>query len=92
MLQFLSVAVGSLIQLRCSSQRHKQIILSRSMETADEAKMIPAIIQKYSETSLKWPLSKKTKNWVFKTNDRLMQVKSIAECSRRAFCNTSDMH
>ena len=43
MLQFLSAAVCLLIQLRCSSQRHKQIILSRSMETADEAKRTPTI-------------------------------------------------
>ena len=25
-------------------------------------------------------------------NYRLMQVKSIAECSKRAFCNTLDLH
>ena len=29
---------------------------------------------------------------VFKTDYRLMQVKSIAECSKRAFCNTFDPH
>ena len=28
----------------------------------------------------------------FKTNFRLMHVKSIAECSKRAFCNTFDFH
>ena len=44
---------------------------------------------KYSKTCLKWPLKKKTKNWFFKTNYRLMQVKSIAECS---FCNTFNLH
>ena len=29
---------------------------------------------------------------VFKTDYRLMQVKSIAECSKRAFCNSLDLH
>ena len=28
----------------------------------------------------------------FKTDYRLMQVKSIAECSKRAFCNTFNLH
>ena len=28
---------------------------------------------------------------VFKTNYRVMQVKNIAECSKRAFCNTFDL-
>ena len=36
--------------------------------------------------------SHKDKKLVFKTNYRLMQVKSIAECSNRAFCNTFDLH
>ena len=31
----------------------------------------------YNKTCLKWPLKKKTENWVFKTDYRLMQVKSI---------------
>ena len=35
---------------------------------------------------------KKTKNRDFKTENGLMQVKSIAECSKRAFCNSFDMH
>ena len=34
----------------------------------------------YSETCVKRPLSKRPKNCFFKTNYRLMQVKSIAEC------------
>ena len=45
---------------------------------------------KYSKTCLKWPL-KIDKTKVLKTNDRLMKVKSIAECSKRAFCNTFDL-
>ena len=32
------------------------------------------------------------RSWVFKTNNLLMQVKSTAECSRGAFCNTFDLH
>ena len=36
----------------------------------------------YSKTCLKQPLKKKDQKLVFKTKYRLMQVKSIAECSR----------
>ena len=36
--------------------------------------------------------SKEDQKLVFKTVYRLMQVKSIAECSKRAFCNTFDFH
>ena len=36
---------------------------------------------KYHKNCVKWPLSKRQKILVFKTNYRLMQVKSIAECS-----------
>ena len=39
---------------------------------------------KYSKTCVKWPFSKKDQKLVFKTNYRLMQVKSIAECSNGA--------
>ena len=31
-------------------------------------------------------------NYVFKTDDCLMQVENIAECSREAFCNKFDLH
>ena len=40
------------------------------------------VIFLYCETCLKRPLKKKTKNLVFKTYYSLMQVKSIAECSK----------
>ena len=39
--------------------------------------------------------SKRRSKLVFKTEYRLMQVKTIAECSKRAlgaFCNTFDLH
>ena len=36
--------------------------------------------------------SKKDKTKVLKANDSLMKVKSIAECSFGAFCNTFDLH
>ena len=36
--------------------------------------------------------SKLDKTKVLKTNDSLMKVESIAECSLRAFCNTFDLH
>ena len=42
---------------------------------------------KYSKTCLKLPLKKRHK-MVFKTDYHLMQVKGIAESSKRAFCNT----
>ena len=37
--------------------------------------MGPGLASNYSKTCLKWPLKK-----IFKTDYRLMQVKSIAEC------------
>ena len=37
-------------------------------------------------------LSKEEQRLVFKTNYPLMFVKSNAECSKRAFCNTFDLH
>ena len=36
--------------------------------------------------------SKIEKRMVLKTNVSLMKVESIAECSKRAFCNTFDLH
>ena len=36
--------------------------------------------------------SKIEKAKVLKTNGSLMKVESIAECSKRAFCNTFDLH
>ena len=36
--------------------------------------------------------SKRRPKLVFKTNYHLMQVKSIAECSKRVFCNTFNLH
>ena len=46
---------------------------------------------RYSKACLKGPL-KRNQKLVFKNDYRLMQVKSIAECSKRAFCNTFDLH
>ena len=42
---------------------------------------IQSCVSLYSATCLNRPLSKRQKKMVFKTNCRLMQVKSIAECS-----------
>ena len=36
--------------------------------------------------------SKIDKTKVLKTNGSLMKVENIAECSKRAFCNTFDLH
>ena len=52
----------------------------------------PSVKVPSSKTCLKGPLKRKTKNWFFQTDYRLMQVKSIADCSKRAFCNTFDLH
>ena len=41
----------------------------------------------YSKSCLKQSF-KKDQRLIFKTNDRIMQVKSIAACSKRAYCNT----
>ena len=46
----------------------------------------------YSKTCLKRPLNIRQKNVCFiKTDYRIMQVKSIAECSQGAFCNPFDL-
>ena len=45
----------------------------------------------YSKTFLKRPL-KNSQIKVLKTNGSLMKVESIAESSKRAFCNTFDLH
>ena len=45
----------------------------------------------YSKTCLKRPL-KIDKTKVLKTNGSLKKVESIAECSKRALCNTFDLH
>ena len=45
----------------------------------------------YSKTCLMRPL-KIRQNKVLKTNGSLIKVESIAECSKRAFCNTFDPH
>ena len=42
----------------------------------------------YSKTCLKRPLKKEDQKLFFNTDYRLMQVTSISECSKRAFCNT----
>ena len=39
-------------------------------------------IKTYSKPRVKRPFSKKTKNYFLKTNNHLMQVKSIIECSK----------
>ena len=44
-----------------------------------------------NKTCLKRSL-KEDQKWIFKTDYRLMQVKSIAECSKRTFYNTFDLH
>ena len=45
----------------------------------------------HSKTCLKLSLKKIPKH-VFKTDNHSMQVKSTAECSSEAYCNTLDLH
>ena len=53
----------------------------------------PLCLIVYSKACLKRPLNKRHKVVCFiKTDFRIMQVKSIAECSNGAFCNTFDLH
>ena len=54
-----------------------------TMNKVTIAEMCPLDLIKYSKTCLKQPLKKKT-------DYCLKQVKSIAECSKRAFYNTFD--
>ena len=53
--------------------------------------MHSSLSMNYSETCLMWPL-KIDKTKVLKPCGILMQVKSTAECSMGAFCNTFDLH
>ena len=46
------------------------------------------IISNYSKTCLQ----KEDQKLVLKTDNRLIKVKSIAECSLGAFCNTFNLH
>ena len=46
----------------------------------------------YSKTCLKRSLLKKTKKWFSRPIITLMQVKKIAECSKRAFCNSFNLY
>ena len=58
------------------------------------------MIVHYSKTCLKQPTPKSTKICfqdrlmlsVSQKYCRMLQVKDIAECSKRAFCNTSNLH
>ena len=47
----------------------------------------------YSKTYFKRPLkNRQNKDFKDRTGGSLVQVESIAECSRGAFCNTFDLH
>ena len=72
----------------CKGAMKHQMTLTIVYTVKNEVKRFPFF---YPKTCLKRPL-KKTKKLAFKTDYRLMQVKSIAECSKRAFCNTFDLH
>ena len=53
---------------------------------------VVSLQERYTVKPVLSSLSKKNKKLVFKTDYRLMQVKSIAECSKRAFCNNFNLH
>ena len=62
-----------------------------------EGRCFTAIYPQITENHIQKNLSlavtqKEEQKLVFKTDYRLMHVKSIAECSLGAFCNTFDLH
>ena len=70
-----------------------ETIFNTLMELFDSQRVQDKVI--YYVTTEKPVLSghsKRRPKFAFKTNYRLMQVKSIAECSKRAFCNSVDLH
>ena len=76
----------------------KQICLA-SVNTADPVQVVLSTvkikIRQFLLCTVKPVLnghSKRTQKLVFNTYHCLMQVKSIAECSRGEFCNTFDLH
>ena len=66
-------------------------ILRLRQEIAEIQQQLHRYVLNYSKPVLSGH-SRKLPKLVFKTDYRLMQVKSIAECSKRAFCNTSDLY
>ena len=71
-------------------------VLAQGHNTVTPVRLKPVAPQfpvKHSTTALPIAATQKdNQKLVFKTDYGLMQVKSIAECSKRAFCNTFDLH
>ena len=53
--------------------------------------LVVYLAQPKSSSTVKLPL-KNRQNKGLNENGSLMKVKGIAECSKRAFCNTLDLH
>ena len=72
-----------------------QVEVSYKSEMAGTFNRGDTIINKHFTFTVKPVLSSHSKRISkigSKTDYRLLQVKSIAECSKRAFCNTFDLH
>ena len=46
----------------------------------------------FSKTCLKGPLERRPPKYIFNSDNRLLQVKRIAECSSGLFCHTFGLH
>ena len=62
------------------------------LKHTNNADQLTEIQVRYSKTCLKRPLKRRPKKKFSEIDNRLMQVKSIAECSHGAFCNTFDLY
>ena len=94
----LGLRLGLTDGLRCSTLRWLTGL--RTCKTTSSCRLVLINLLKangifhknrYNKPSLKRPL-KNRPNKVLKTNGSLMKVKSIAECSLGAFCNTFHLH
>ena len=77
------VNISSMFWMRQSSYDYIVMLLSKGYLGQENAFTVKHVISGHSKID-------KTK--IFKTNGSLMKVKSIAECSLGAFCNTFDLH
>ena len=71
----------------------EMIICEPSIQALDNPKFI---VSNQKEESISTPVfsghSKRRQKYGFQIDYRLIQVKCIAKCSKRDFCNTFDLH
>ena len=84
-------AAMHLEKVHCSYRRRHRIYISVLECISVHENNIVFYLNKTSKTCLKRWL-KKGQKLAFNTDYRLMQVKSIAECSKRAYYNAFDLH